>query len=67
MLAYGVFVFRLVGDPRGRAFLRTPYVAALAAIGVIVGFALASGTYAHILGAPASFDVWCLWRCGARL
>jgi hypothetical protein len=29
-------------------------------IGLVIGFLLASATYSHILGAPSSYEIWCL-------
>jgi hypothetical protein len=60
MLIHGYVVFRL--SWRGMlALFRRWYVAPAVALGVLVCFGIASATYSLIGGAPASYDVWCLW------
>jgi hypothetical protein len=62
MLAHGFVVFRLLGSDAPRELARLPYLLVAVAVGVVASFALASATYAQVLGAPASFQTWCL-RC----
>jgi len=62
-LVYGVFTFRLLNGNELTRLFRTWYVAPVAALGVIVCFTLASGTYMHIRGAPRAFQTWCIRHC----
>ena len=62
-LVYGVFTFRLLHDNELTRLFRAWYVAPVAALGVVVCFTLASGTYMHIRGAPRAFQTWCIRHC----
>lgn len=60
MLAYGFVVFGLFRESRD--LLRPRWLLWPAAVLVGVCVLVASATYAHIQGAPASFETWCV-RC----
>jgi hypothetical protein len=58
-------VFRVFGRLRLDRLGSRLTVLPIVVIGVLACFALASATYAQILGAPPSFKVGCL-RCAAK-
>jgi hypothetical protein len=61
MLVYGFVTFRLLGKGEAASLVRPWYVSPAVAVGVFVCFMLASFSYSQILGAPAVFEVWCMW------